>query len=357
MTERNGRSGPPVIEVEHLRVDLPVERPRGRKLRAVDDVSLTIRGGETLGLVGESGGGKSTLGRVLVGLRRPSAGSVRYRTRDLSRVGKREMRGLRRRIQIVFQDPFGALNPRMRVGDAIGEPLAVNRLVPRAHRRERVAELLQLVGLDHRMADRYPVEFSGGQRQRVGIARALAAEPEFVVLDEPISALDVSIQAQILNLLVGLRERLHLTYLFIAHDLSAVRHLSDRVAVMYLGTIVELGDAETVYRTPNHPYTQALLSASPIPDAKLERQRARIVLGGDPPSPLAPPPGCRFHPRCWLYQNLGEPERCRTEPTVLASVATGQESACHFPQEAHRAAAGLGPGNPGHTIAPRDTKE
>ncbi|MDG4798371.1 oligopeptide/dipeptide ABC transporter ATP-binding protein [Micromonospora sp. WMMD1082] len=331
----------PLVEVDRLQVHLPVTRPSGRGalLRAVDDVSLTVRAGETLGLVGESGGGKSTLGRALVGLRPPSGGSVRYRGRDLAGAGRRGLRELRRQVQIVFQDPYSSLNPRMRVGDIVAEPLIVHKLVARAERPHRVAELLGLVGLDPVLADRYPDEFSGGQRQRIGIARALAVDPEFIVLDEPISALDVSIQAQILNLLVDLRERLHLTYLFIAHDLSAVRHLSTRVGVMYLGRIVEIGTAEKIYGGPRHPYTQALLSALPVPDPHLERRRERIVLRGDLPSPIHPPPGCHFHPRCWLYESLGRPSRCREEPVELGSVADDHDSACHFPAEAAEQAA------------------
>lgn len=266
-------------------------------VRAVDGVSFTLRRGETLSLVGESGSGKTTTGRALLRLIEPTSGSVRFDGQELTTLGKREMRALRRRMQIIFQDPYSSLNPRMKVIAVLSEAMAQHGLHPgTAARRARALELLRLVGLPPEAADRYPHEFSGGQRQRIGIARALAVEPELIVCDEPISALDVSIQAQILNLLEELQERLGLTYLFIGHDLSVVRHISDRVAVMYLGKIVELAPAETLFTQPQHPYTKALLSA--VPRADLHHTRQRIVLQGDVPSPIAPPSGCAFHPRC-----------------------------------------------------------
>ena len=325
----------PLLEVQGLQMYFPVSsgillKRRVANVRAVDGVSFTIREGETLGLVGESGCGKTTLGRAILQLYRPTAGRVLLHESpsqgggvvELTALRGRRLRAQRRRMQMIFQDPYASLNPRMSVGGIVGEPLAVHGLHKR-RRRERVAELLETVGLHPYMANRYPHEFSGGQRQRVGIARALAVEPAFIVADEPVSALDVSIQAQIINLLEDLQRDFGLTYLFISHDLSVVRHISHRVAVMYLGRIVELTDSDTLYENPLHPYTQALLSAVPIPDPVLERGRARIILTGDVPSPLAPPPGCHFHPRCPIAI-----DRCRVEDPAWREVQPGHFVKC-----------------------------
>jgi len=340
-------TGSTLVEVRHLKVHFPIRgglllRQRG-SVRAVDGVSFQIGQGETLGLVGESGCGKTTTGRALLRLIEPTAGQVSFDGQDVTALGSDGLRRMRRHMQMIFQDPYGSLNPRMRVEDIVGDPLGVHGLARGSQRRERVGELLEMVGLSPRFASRYPHEFSGGQRQRIGIARALSTEPQFIVCDEPVSALDVSIQAQVLNVLIRLRDRLGLTYMFIAHDLAVVRHFSDRVAVMYLGKIVEIGPPPQVYARAAHPYTQALLSAIPVPNPTLERQRKRIILTGDVPSPAAPPPGCRFHNRCWLYQKLNRPERCRTEEPPLQPVATGQTAACHFADEAQRSTAGVLP--------------
>ena len=330
--------GGTLIEVDRLKVHFPIlsgifQTESGR-VRAVDGISFEIRKGETHGLVGESGCGKSTTGRAVIRLRNPTAGTVRFDGHDLMDLSRGELRKMRRRMQIIFQDPYSSLNPRMTVGSIISEPLETHNLVSGKARIERVRELLALVGLNPNYTDRYPHEFSGGQRQRIGVARSLAVEPEFIVCDEPISALDVSIQAQVLNLLVDLREKFGLTYLFIAHDLSVVRHISDRVGVMYLGKLVELGPPSAIYDAPGHPYTRALLSAVPIPDPKAERRRKRVILTGDVPSPANPPDGCRFHTRCWLYERLGRPEQCRTEDPELRTVTTDHRAACHFAEEA-----------------------
>jgi oligopeptide transport system ATP-binding protein len=319
-----------MLEVRDLVKHYPVAaRAFGRAggiVRAVDGVSFTIAAGETLGLVGESGCGKTTTGRCILQLERPTSGSVRFEGVELTDLGPAGLRPLRRRMQVIFQDPYSSLNPRMTVGQIVAEPLAVHGLVPDAGARaQRVADLLGRVGLLPRHAPRYPHELSGGQRQRVGIARALALEPRLIVCDEPVSALDVSIQAQIVNLLEDLQDALGLTYLFVAHDLSVVRHISDRVAVMYLGRIVELADRQALYQTPLHPYTRALLAAVPIPDPAVEARRERVVLLGEVPSPLAPPAGCHFHPRCPVAV-----DRCHAEAPVLREVRPGHRAACHL---------------------------
>jgi oligopeptide transport system ATP-binding protein len=319
-----------LVRVEHLKKYFPVTRGmffsrRIGDIKAVDDVSFDIYRGETLGLVGESGCGKTTAGRTIIRLYRPTAGHVYYEGQDLAQMRTSELRHIRRRIQIIFQDPYASLNPRLTVGAIVGEPLEIHRAARGKEMRERVEELLQLVGLDPYFVNRYPHEFSGGQRQRIGVARALALDPEFVVCDEPISALDVSIQAQIVNLLEELQDKLGLTYLFIAHDLSMVRHISDRVAVMYLGKVVELSDRDTVYTNPLHPYTQALLSAVPIPDPVVEEKRQRIILKGDVPSPANPPPGCNFNTRCPVAMDV-----CSEVDPEFIEVEPGHFCACHL---------------------------
>ncbi len=308
-------AGQPLLELGELAKHFPTRDGRGT-VRAVDGVSLALGRGETLGIVGESGCGKSTLARLMLRLIEPTAGSISFDGTDLRKLGAKALRTMRREMQIVFQDPYASLDPRLPVGAIIAEPLEIHAIGTRASRRERVGELLALVGLEPDAATRYPHEFSGGQRQRIGIARAIALEPKLVVLDEPVSALDVSIQSQILNLLMELKARLHLSYIFISHDLSVVEHVSDRVAVMYLGKIVETAGAEALFQRASHPYTRALISAIPEPDPA--RKRQRIVLAGDPPSPEAPPPGCPFHPRCPQAM-----DRCRSEPPAERDLGNG----------------------------------
>ena len=320
----------PLLEVHDLVMHFPVgggmfSKPAG-VVRAIDGVSFNIHKGETLGLVGESGCGKTTTGRCILRLERPTGGRVVFEGIDMVTLDAAELRAVRRRVQVIFQDPYSSLNPRMTVGQILAEPLKVHGIVPDKGRRElRVRELLVQVGLAPQHVGRYPHQLSGGQRQRVGIARALATEPALIVCDEPVSALDVSIQAQIINLLEELQSRLGLTFLFIAHDLSVVRHISDRVAVMYLGKIVELADRKALYEEPLHPYTQALLSAVPIPDPKIEAKRKRTVVRGEVPSPLNPPSGCVFHPRCPIAV-----ARCSAEVPALREIRSGHWAACHL---------------------------
>jgi len=349
-----GNRGDPLIAIRNLKVHFDLggggvfdkligNNPIRRVVKAVDGVSIDIFPGETLGLVGESGCGKSTLGRAVLRLTEPTAGHVLYRNRDLAHLSGRELREERRHLQIIFQDPYASLNPRMTVGQIVGEPLETFRLAKGRKAEERVQELLETVGLSKRFIKRYPHEFSGGQRQRIGIARALAVDPDFIVADEPISALDVSIQAQIMNLLEKLQREKNLTYLFISHDLRAIRHVSDRVAVMYLGKLVEVADARTIYDEPLMPYTKALISAVPVPDPQVEATRQRIVLEGDVPSPINPPAGCRFHTRCPYAI-----ETCREVVPPLVEIKPAHFAACIriSPEQPHieKVAPGTAPG-------------
>ena len=320
-----------LVEVGDLKMYFPltsgllIQRTVGY-VRAVDGVSFSINRGETLGLVGESGSGKTTIGRTMVRLYKPTGGEILFGGQDLAKLSGEDLRQLRRRIQMVFQDPYASLNPRFTIGSLIAEPMHIYGLGSAKEIRDKTVELLRVVGLRTEYIDRYPHEFSGGQRQRIAVARALSINPEFVILDEPVSALDVSVRAQVLNLLQRLQRQFHLTYLFVSHDLSVVRHVADRIAVMYLGKIVELADREELYARPKHPYTQALLSAVPIPDPQIERRRQRIILSGDLPSPINIPSGCRFHTRCPMAQQI-----CReVEPAFEPKEGREHYAACHF---------------------------
>ncbi len=318
-----------LLKVEDLKMHFPIYRGVFQRqvgaVRAVDGISFDVHRGETLGLVGESGCGKSTTGRAILQLYKPTDGAIHFEGADLIKLRGEEMRRMRRKMQMIFQDPYASLNPRMTVEQIVGEPLMVHNVATGKEIEERVKHLLELVGLNPSFSSRYPHEFSGGQRQRVGVARALALQPSFIICDEPISALDVSIQAQVVNLLEELQEQFNLTYLFIAHDLSMVRHISKRVAVMYLGVIVELTDRDELYRSPLHPYTQALLSAVPVPDPVLDAQRKRTILEGDVPSPANPPSGCRFRTRCPIAQEV-----CAGERPEFREVKPGHFVACHL---------------------------
>jgi oligopeptide transport system ATP-binding protein len=317
-----------LVRVEHLKKYFPITRGVFQRkvgdIKAVDDISFFVRRGETLGLVGESGCGKTTTGRVILQLYRPTSGHVYFEGQDLTKMKGEQLRHMRRKMQMIFQDPYASLNPRMTVGSIIGEPLEVHNIAKGKEKRERVQELLRLVGLNPYFINRYPHEFSGGQRQRIGVARALALNPSFIVCDEPVSSVDVSIQAQIVNLLEDLQAQFGLAYLFIAHDLSMVRHISNRVAVMYLGKIVELTDRDELYSHPLHPYTQALLSAVPIPDPVVEERRRRIILEGDVPSPAHPPEGCNFNTRCPVVMDI-----CKKEEPEFKEVGAEHWVACH----------------------------
>jgi oligopeptide/dipeptide ABC transporter ATP-binding protein len=320
-----------LIDVRDLKMHVPLtqgilfQRVIGY-VRAVDGVSFSIERGQTMGLVGESGSGKTTIGRTIVRLYKPTAGQIMFGDKDLATMGGEELRLARQRVQMIFQDPFASLNPRYTIGSLVAEPMHIYKVASNAEIRERTSELLRVVGLRPEYIDRYPHEFSGGQRQRIAVARALSINPEFVIADEPVSALDVSIRAQVLNLLQRLQQQFNLTYLFVSHDLSVVRHVADRIAVMYLGRIVELADRDELYAAPKHPYTKALLSAVPIPDPQIEKRRKRIILAGDLPSPINIPTGCRFHTRCPMAQDI-----CRqVEPAYEAKEGREHYAACHF---------------------------
>jgi oligopeptide/dipeptide ABC transporter ATP-binding protein len=334
--DAGGDGAAPLVEVEHLKVFFPIKQGilfehEVARVHAVNDVTLSIDEGETLGLVGESGCGKTTMSRTIMRLIDSTDGAIRFRGKDVTRAGRRQMQPLRREMQMVFQDPFASLNPRKRVGQIIGLPLRLHG-TDRKDVEPQVQELLAKVGLSREHVNRYPHEFSGGQRQRIGVARALALEPRLIVLDEPVSALDVSVQAQIINLLDDLQDAFKLTYLFVAHDLSVVRHVSDRIAVMYLGKLMEVSPAEELYTKPIHPYTSALLSAIPIPDPRENRSRERIVVSGEPPNPINPPPGCVFHPRCPRATDV-----CREVEPPLARYPNGHLAACHHPMNVSEA--------------------
>ncbi|MGB4594207.1 MAG: dipeptide ABC transporter ATP-binding protein [Coriobacteriia bacterium] len=320
-----------ILSVKNLTKHFPVNQgvllsKLGAHVSAVDDVSFDVEQGETLGLVGESGCGKSTTGRCIIRLLEPTSGTVEFEGLDVGKLHGKDLKAFRREVQFIFQDPYASLNPRMTVGEIVWEPLVIHKIGSNGERRKRAQELLEVVGLNPEHINRYPHEFSGGQRQRIGVARALALNPKLIICDEPVSALDVSIQAQIINLLDNLQEELGLTYLFIAHDLSVVRHISDRIVVMYLGKVVEIGDWRGLYDVPHHPYTQSLLSAVPVPDPEKQRQRKRIILEGDVPSPINPPTGCRFHTRCPIAQF----PICSEQEPPLREVAPGHSAACHF---------------------------
>jgi oligopeptide transport system ATP-binding protein len=322
-----------ILSVRDLQMHFPITQgiliqKKVGAVRAVDGVSFDVKKGESLGLVGESGCGKSTTGRTILHLNKATGGKIYFQGQDITNISGSQLKTVRRNMTMIFQDPYASLNPRMNVANIVAEPLTIHKIGSPKERVERVQELLELVGLSRYYGNRYPHEFSGGQRQRVGIARALAASPSFIVADEPVSALDVSIQAQVVNLMEDLQNRLGLTYLFVAHDLSVVRHISDRVAVMYLGKIVELADRDEIYLRPAHPYTRALLSAVPIPDPKKEKLRKRIILTGDVPSPINPPSGCRFHTRCPLTQSL-----CKEQEPAFRDIGGGHFSACHFAED------------------------
>ncbi len=341
-TSTGGRAGTPLIVVEDLVKVFPI---RGgilqrtlAEVRAVDGVQLRINRGEALGLVGESGCGKTTVGRLILRLIEPTAGRIVFDGTDITTLSGKALRPFRRRMQIIFQDPYASLDPRQTVGDSIGEGLRIHGMGSGAERRKRVAAIMDKVGLQRYHGRRYPHVFSGGQRQRIGIARALVLEPDLIVCDEPVSALDVSIQAQVLNLLRELQQELGLTYLFIAHNMGVVEHISDRVAVMYLGKVAELADRRTIYSDARHPYTQALMSAIPVPDP--EHRRQRILLSGDVPSPVNPPTGCRFHPRCWLRERLGNPENCAIDDPALRDLGSDHRVACHYAERSREELAG-----------------